>query len=217
MLHSLWTHRRVFMLKPSQNLNQVGNLEYTASRLTFSKHVSMVAWSCNYHVQPVHHIRHLQTTDLAQPLACSLILSKIDYCNAVLHGTPTYTIQNVCRTTQLGSFNRCQDDPPPARCSARCIGCMFSRESTTKWLCWCSRSAEHRCRPTSITRCRRQRTSTTCYAHQPPPHCDNHSPRQQTQSEPSAAHIWYLLPKAVQWLCYPVSYTHLTLPTIYSV
>jgi len=48
-------------------------------RLTFSKHVSAVARSCNYHAQAVRHIRHLLTTDLAQTLACSLILSWIDY------------------------------------------------------------------------------------------------------------------------------------------
>jgi len=53
-------------------------------RLTFHKHVSMVARPCNYHAQAIRHIRHLLTTELAQTLACSLILSRIDYCNAVL-------------------------------------------------------------------------------------------------------------------------------------
>jgi len=63
-------------------------------RLTFSKHVPAVERSCNFHAQAIRHIRHLLTTDLAQTLACSLILSRVDYCNAVLHGVPTYTIRN---------------------------------------------------------------------------------------------------------------------------
>ena len=35
--------------------------------------------------------------ELAQTLACSLILSKIDYCNAVLHGAPNYNIKKLQR------------------------------------------------------------------------------------------------------------------------
>ena len=60
-------------------------------RLTFSKHVSAVAQSCNYHAQAIRHVGHLLTTDLAQTLACSLILSRINYCNTVHHSAPTYT------------------------------------------------------------------------------------------------------------------------------
>ena len=66
-------------------------------RLTFDKHVSVVARSCNYHAQAIRHIHHLLTMDLAQTLACSLILSRIDYCNAVLHGAPSGTIHKLQR------------------------------------------------------------------------------------------------------------------------
>jgi len=57
-------------------------------RLTFDDQVSAVARSCNYHTSDPPCT---PTTDsgprLAQTLACSLILSRIDYCNAVLHGS----------------------------------------------------------------------------------------------------------------------------------
>ena len=61
------------------------------------RHVSAVARSCNYHAQAIGHIRHLLTMDLAQTLACSLILSRIDYCNAVLHGATSGTIHKLQR------------------------------------------------------------------------------------------------------------------------
>jgi len=42
-------------------------------------------------------IRHLLTVDLAQTLACSLILFRIDYWNDVLHGAASGTIQKLQR------------------------------------------------------------------------------------------------------------------------
>jgi len=42
-------------------------------------------------------IRHLLTMELAQTLACSLIQSRIDYCNAVLHGAPSYSVKKLQR------------------------------------------------------------------------------------------------------------------------
>jgi len=66
-------------------------------RLTFDNHASAVAQSCNYHARAIRYIRHLLTLDLAQTLACSLILSRIDYCNSVLYGAPSSTIQKLQR------------------------------------------------------------------------------------------------------------------------
>jgi len=51
----------------------------------------------NYYAQAFRHIRHLLTTELAQTLAYGLILSRIDYCNAVLHGAPRYSIKKLQR------------------------------------------------------------------------------------------------------------------------
>jgi len=63
--------------------------------------VAMAEFGCdprsNYHAQAIRHIRHLLTTDLAQTLECSPILSLIDYCNALLHGASTCTIRRLQR------------------------------------------------------------------------------------------------------------------------
>ena len=42
---------------------------------------------------PIRHIRHLLTRELALTLACSLILTRMDYCNSVLYGAPSSSIQ----------------------------------------------------------------------------------------------------------------------------
>jgi len=69
-------------------------------RLSFDRHATSVAIcrACNYHVQAIRHIRHIRhllATELALTLACSLILSRLDYCNAVLHGAATSSIQKL--------------------------------------------------------------------------------------------------------------------------
>jgi len=66
-------------------------------RLTFQKHAMAVAQSCNYHSQAICHIHHLLSAELAVTLACSLILTRLDYCNSVLYGAPASSIQVLVR------------------------------------------------------------------------------------------------------------------------
>jgi len=66
-------------------------------RLTFQKHVTMVARSCHYHAQANRHIRHLLSTELASTLARSLILTRLDYCNTLLHRSHATSIQTLQR------------------------------------------------------------------------------------------------------------------------
>ena len=100
-------------------------------RLTFVKHVMAVARSCNYHA--IRHIRHLLSTDLAATLACSLIQSRLDYCNSLLHGASTGSIStySVRRTMQPGSSCRLRGDRIHG---CYCINCQFITELTTSWL-----------------------------------------------------------------------------------
>ena len=66
-------------------------------RLSFDRHATSVARACNLHAHAIRHIRHLLTTELALTLACSLLLSRLDYCNVVLHGAPASSIQKLQR------------------------------------------------------------------------------------------------------------------------
>ena len=98
--------------------------------LTFDNHASAVARSCNYHARAIHHIRHLLTLDLAQMLACSPILSRIDYCNSMPHGTP-FSSSSVSRTTRRVLFYKRLDGQTSTRCFRRCSGCLLNSASTT--------------------------------------------------------------------------------------
>jgi len=106
-------------------------------------------------------------------------------CSTALQRTPSGSC-SVCRRTLLGSSSRRKDDPTPRRCWTRCTGCPFSRELTTRWLCWLLRSAARRRRHTSIVYSRTE-TSTICDDDRPLRRCADRSQRQQSQSVYSAA------------------------------
>ena len=55
------------------------------SNLSLDKHVSTVARSCNYQLWSLRHIRHLLRVDVTTALCRCLILSRLDYCNSLLH------------------------------------------------------------------------------------------------------------------------------------
>src|SRR5664279_5553916 len=48
--------------------------------------VSEIVKSCNYHLQTLRHIRQSVTREVANAIACSIIGTRIDYCNSLLRG-----------------------------------------------------------------------------------------------------------------------------------
>jgi len=57
--------------------------------------------------------------------------------------------QDKGRTTLIGSCFKRRDDLMPSRCFADCTGCRSSRGSSTRRLCWRSRSGTPQHQPTS--------------------------------------------------------------------
>lgn len=67
------------------------------SHLTFDKHVTNVVQSCNYHIRSLRHIRKLIDKDTAATLACSIVSSRLDYCNALLYGITSKNMNRLQR------------------------------------------------------------------------------------------------------------------------
>jgi len=65
--------------------------------LKFDQHVSDVCSSANFHLRAIRHIRSRIDKDTASTIVCSLIGSKLDYCNAVLAGISDYNIMRLQR------------------------------------------------------------------------------------------------------------------------
>jgi len=76
-------------------------------------HAQCVVKSCNYHIQALRRIRHLLSRYVANTIACSIVGSRLDYCNSLLYGS-TETVLNSLQRVQnnlartvlhFGSYN----------------------------------------------------------------------------------------------------------------
>jgi len=86
--------------------------------LSMKQHVTKVASSCSYHLRRLKQIRRVVGKDVTAPLVSTFILSRLDYCNALLAGLPRTTtdplqrVQNVAARLVLNL--RIRDHVTPA-------------------------------------------------------------------------------------------------------
>ena len=78
------------------------------SSLNFDAHVSEICRSANYHLRALSQIRNFLSVSSANMVACAIVASRLDYCNAVLNGLSSYnlhrlqTVQNRAARIVLG-------------------------------------------------------------------------------------------------------------------
>ena len=65
--------------------------------LNFENHVANVVKSCNYHIRALRHLRRSLTKEVANTLACSIVGTRIDYCNALLYGATDKVVEKLQR------------------------------------------------------------------------------------------------------------------------
>jgi len=81
-------------------------------KLTFNQHVNSVVKACNYHIHALRHIRPCLDRNTANMIACSIVGSRLDYCNSLLYGTSQTNIsklqrvQNTLARIVVGSARR---------------------------------------------------------------------------------------------------------------
>ncbi len=62
-------------------------------QLTFKEHIAKTARSCRFGLHNIRNIRPFLTEHAAQLLVQALVISRLDYCNALLAGLPSNTIK----------------------------------------------------------------------------------------------------------------------------
>ena len=76
--------------------NKVRNLGFILdSNLTMKQHIIKTCQTAYYELKCISSIRRYLTEDAAKQLVTSCVLSRLDYCNSLLMGTPNSVIQTM--------------------------------------------------------------------------------------------------------------------------
>jgi len=81
--------------------------------LTINNHISNVCRSSHFHIRALHHIRQALTDDMAKTVAASLIHTRIDYANSLIHGS-----------TNIKKLQRVQTSQQPATALLSQLHCL---------------------------------------------------------------------------------------------
>ncbi len=68
---------------------------HLTTSLTFKEHIAKTARSCRFALHNIRKIRPFLTEHAAQLLVRALVISRLDYCNALLAGLPSNTIKSL--------------------------------------------------------------------------------------------------------------------------
>ena len=78
------------------------------NRLSMDSFVSATCSSCSLQIKALRHIRPLLDRSTANALACSAIISRLDYCNAVLAGSTAHSISRLQQIQNRAAKTVCQ-------------------------------------------------------------------------------------------------------------
>ncbi len=78
-------------ITPSASVRNLGVI--FDDQLTFKEHIARTARSCRFALHNIRKIRLFLTEHAAQLLVQALVISRLDYCNALLAGLPSNTIK----------------------------------------------------------------------------------------------------------------------------
>src|SRR6478609_5252150 len=77
---------------------QLKSLEVTLDQnLSFDKHMGNIVKSSNFNIRALRHTRPVLNRSVANTMACSIISTKLDYCNSLLHVTSVNNINRLQR------------------------------------------------------------------------------------------------------------------------
>ncbi len=100
-------------ITPSASVRNLGVI--FDDQLTFKEHIARTVRSCRFALHNIRKIRSFLTEHAAQLLVQALVISRLDYCNALLAGLPSNTIK-LLQMIQNAAARLVFNEPKRDRC-----------------------------------------------------------------------------------------------------
>ncbi len=120
------------LITPSTSVRNLGVI--FDDQLTFKEHIAKTARSCRFALHNIRKIRPFLTEHAAQLLVQALVVSRLDYCNALLAGLPSNTIkplQMIQNAVARLVFNE-PKEPMLHLSSSHCTGYQWQLASSSR-------------------------------------------------------------------------------------
>ncbi len=106
-------------------------------QLTFKEHIAKTARSCRFALHNIRKIRPFLTEHAAQLLVQALVISRLDYCNALLAGLPSNTIKPL-QTIQNAAAQLVFNEPKKPMLHLSLCSCTgYQLQLTSSSRHWC--------------------------------------------------------------------------------
>ena len=93
--HELSLRLNGSVVEPATVVKDLG--AYLDQELNLRIHVAKISASCYFHLRRLRQLRYIATSSTMQTLVSSIILTRLDYCNALLAGLPKSTLAPLTR------------------------------------------------------------------------------------------------------------------------
>ena len=111
---------------------------YVDAELTMREHVSRTARVCFFNIRRLRSVRRQLGCQVTAQLVTALILSRLDYCNAVLAGLPASTLAPLQRVLNVAARLVLELGPRVVTSHQPCTNCTGSqsrKELITSYVC----------------------------------------------------------------------------------
>jgi len=128
-------------VQPSDVVRDLG--VWLDSELSLRQHVTKIAASCFYQLRRLRQVRRRAGREVTTRLVLALVISKLDYCNSLLAGLPTSTLNVLQKVQNAAAWLICQLRPRDHVSSSLQRSCVLYKQCILMYRINCGQAPKY--------------------------------------------------------------------------